>query len=260
MPIFNRKKKTADNAKSSNTQEVGGQKQGTIAILKDAFQITKANKPSAIPISILIFLVVWGIGWGIGFATKNLITFALLFFTAALASAFFYFTRAANKAAYLSIDNQLGAAASVLMGIRKGVTTDPAVNVDRAQNMIHRAISRAGVILVAESSPEANSSLTTLKSLAFDEKKKIERFLPEVPVTIIFVGNTSKVATNPELIHFAKLQKQIKKMDKKLTKAQLRELRTRAKAIGGLNMPIPKGPMAGMSGKNPSRNIRVPRR
>jgi hypothetical protein len=259
MPIFNRKKKTAEQAKTTSSQPDSAP-QGTMAILKDAFKITRANNPAAIPISILVFLVVWAIGWVIGFATKNLITFALLFFTAALASAFFYFTRAANKAAYLSIDNQLGAAASVLMGIRKGVTTDPAVNVDRTQNMVHRSISRAGVILVAESSPEANSSFTSLKSLAFDEKKKIERFLPEVPVTIIFTGNTTKVASNPELIHFSKLQKQIKKMDKKLTKAQLRELRSRAKAIGGLNMPIPKGPMAGMSGKNPSRNIRAPRR
>ena len=40
-----------------------------------------------------------------------------------------------------------------------------------------------------------------------------------------------------------KLQKKIKKLPKKLNKTQLREVRNRLKGVGGMNMPIPKGPM-----------------
>jgi len=39
------------------------------------------------------------------------------------------------------------------------------------------------------------------------------------------------------------LQKKIKKYPNKLTKPQLREVRNRLKGVGGMNMPIPKGPM-----------------
>ena len=51
-----------------------------------------------------------------------------------------------------------------------------------------------------------------------------------------------------------KLQKHLKKLPKKLNKVQLRELRSRIKAVGGLNIPIPKGPMA------MNRNAKIPKR
>jgi Domain of unknown function (DUF4191) len=263
MSIFSRKKSAAQNEKTGakgQVQSVDPNSRGTISILKDAFAITKTYRPIALPLTILVFLVVWGIGWAIGVATGNLITFAILFFTIAFGVAFFFFTRQANVAAFASIDNQLGAGASILMGIRKGVTTDPAVNVDRSQNMVHRSISRAGIILVAESAPDSNSSLTALKGLLLDEKRKIERFLPDVPVTTIITGSKAKVASDSSIVAFKDLQKKIKKLEKKLSKGQMRELRTRVKAIGGLNMPVPKGPMPGFAGKMGNRNVKMPRR
>ena len=44
----------------------------------------------------------------------------------------------------------------------------------------------------------------------------------------------------------------MKKFSKKLATVQLRELRARMKAIGGMNIPIPKGPMP--------KNVRMPKR
>jgi len=122
---------------------------------------------------------------------------------------------------------------------------------------VHRVIGRAGVILVGESSPEHKSSIAALKGLINDEKKKIERFLPEVPITTIIAGVPSRYAgIESEVVPLTKLQKRLKKLDKKLSKNQVRELRVRIKAIGGLNMPVPKGPMPG----NMGRNMRAPRR
>ena len=70
-----------------------------------------------------------------------------------------------------------------------------------------------------------------------DEKKKAERFAPGVPVTEVLVG------TEEGRVPIRKLQKHLRRLPKKLTAHQMREVRARLKAVGGMSMPIPKGPM-----------------
>ena len=96
--------------------------------------------------------------------------------------------------------------------------------------MVHRTVGRPGIIIVGEGTP-------AVRSLVQDEKKKVERFVPGVPVHEIYVGDYEGA------VPLRKLQKKIKKLPKKLNKNQLREVRNRVKGIGGMNMPIPKGPM-----------------
>jgi hypothetical protein len=79
-----------------------------------------------------------------------------------------------------------------------------------------------------------------------EERKKMERFLSGVPVTEVIVGN------DKGQVSLKKLQKHLKKLPKKLNTAQLREVRARLKSVGGLNIPMPKGPMP--------TNIKMPRR
>ena len=79
-----------------------------------------------------------------------------------------------------------------------------------------------------------------------DEKRKVERFAPGVPVFELIVGESDGQ------VPIRKLQKRMKKFPKKLSTVQLRELRARMKAIGGMNIPIPKGPMP--------KNVRMPKR
>ena len=149
------------------------------------------------------------------------------------------FTRFANSAAFSSIENQLGAGASVLMGIRRGVSTTPAVNVNRAQDMVHRSVSRAGIILVGEGGH-------AVRQMIADEKKKSERFVPGVPIFEIIVGQ------GEGQVPIRKLQKKVKKLPKKLSANQMREVRNRLKAIGGMSMPIPQGPLP--------KGVKLPRR
>jgi hypothetical protein len=149
------------------------------------------------------------------------------------------FTRFANTAAFASIEGQLGAGASVLMSIRRGYVTTPAVNVSRNQDMVHRVSAKAGIILVGEGSQ-------SVRMLLQEERKKMERFLSGVPVTEVIVGN------DKGQVSLKKLQKHLKKLPKKLNTAQLREVRARLKSVGGLNIPMPKGPMP--------TNIKMPRR
>ena len=197
---------------------------------RDAYNVTKVVKPW-IPFALIgIFLITWIIGIGIGIALGHPLYFAFIFLPLALLIALLFFTRQAGSAAYSSIEGQIGAGASVLMAIRKGWTTTPAVAVSRNQDMVHRSVGRAGIVLTGEGSNGVNQMLS-------EERKKTERFAPGVPIALVVVGDEKGQVPLP------KLQKHLQKMPKKLTAHQMREVRARLKAVGGLSMPIPKGPM-----------------
>ncbi len=197
---------------------------------RDAYNVTKVVKPW-IPFALIgIFLATLLIGIAIGIALGHPIYFAFIFLPLSFLMTLLFFTRQAGTAAYSSIEGQMGAGASVLMAIRKGWTTTPAVAVARNQDMVHRSVGRAGIVLTGEGSQSVNQMLT-------DERKKTERFAPGVPITLVVVGE------DKGQVPLRKLQKHLQKMPKKLTAHQMREVRVRLKAVGGLSMPIPKGPM-----------------
>lgn len=205
-------------------------KQSQLAVLKDAFRLVKTHKPLALVWCAVGFVVAETLTITFGNSLHHPVYFGILGLPLGLLVAFFTFTRFANTAAFASIQGQLGAGASVLMSIRRGFSTTPAVNVARNQDMVHRTVGRPGIILVAEGS-------SSVRQLLIDEKKKMERFLPGVPVTEIIAGDgEGRVALK-------KLQKTLKKLPKKLSNNQVREVRARLKGVGGLSMPIPQGPL-----------------
>ena len=197
---------------------------------RDAYKVTKQVKPW-IPFALAgIFLASWAIGIGIGAALGHPFYFAFIFFPLAALLTLLFFTRQAGTAAYTSIEGQIGAGASVLMAIRKGWTTTPAVAVARNQDMVHRSVGRAGIVLAGEGS-------NSVRQMISDEKKKAERFAPGVPVIEILIGNEEG------RVPIRKLQRHMRRLPKKLSAHQMREVRARLKAVGGMSMPIPKGPM-----------------
>ena len=232
MALFKRKAKA---------EKPAGEKQGQMKVLKDAFKLVRKHQPIAFLWMALSFIVVMSIGVILGLQFDHPIYFSIIAFPLAFLASFFVFTREANTAAFLSIKDQLGAGASVLMAIRKGFTTTSAVSVSRNQDMVHRSVGRAGIVLVGEGSP-------AVKQLLQDERKKMERFIPGVALTEVIVGEGNGQ------VPLRKLQKHLKKLPKKLNKIQVRELRNRLKAVGGINMPIPKGPMP------INRNAKIPKR
>jgi hypothetical protein len=232
MALFKRKAKA---------EKVAGEKQGQMKVLKDAFKLVRKHQPIAFLWMTLSFIVVMSIGVILGLQFDHPIYFSIIAFPLAFLVSFFVFTREANTAAFLSIKDQLGAGASVLMAIRKGWTTATAVSVSRNQDMVHRSVGRAGIVLVGEGSP-------AVKQLLQDERRKMERFVPGVALTEVIVGEGNGQ------VPLRKLQKHLKKLPKKLNKIQVRELRNRLKAVGGINMPIPKGPMP------INRNAKIPKR
>ena len=185
---------------------------------RDAYAVTKQVKPWISIALIAVFLVTWAIGIGIGIAIGQPVYLGFVFLPIALLAAMLLFTRQAGSAAYVSIEGQIGAGASVLMAIRKGWTTTPAVAVSRNQDMVHRSVGRAGIVISGEGSD-------SVRQMMSDERKKAERFAPGVPVIEILIGNEENRTP------IRKLQKQMRRLPKKLSAHQMREVRARLKAV-----------------------------
>ena len=207
--------------------------------LRDAYSVTKKVKPWIGAGVFGVFAITWAIGISIGIVIGQPIYLGFVTLPVAGLAAMFFFTRIASSAAYASIEGQMGAGASVLMAIRKGWVTTPAVAVTKNQDMVHRSIGRAGIVLTGEGTQAVRAMLQ-------DEHRKSERFAPGVPVTEIYVGE------GDGQVPLRKLQKKVTKLPKKLSAHQMREVRARFKAVGGMSVPIPKGPMP--------KGIRVPKR
>ena len=197
---------------------------------RDAYKVTRAEKPWIGAALIAIFLLVLVVGVTLGFIFDHPIYGGFVTLPLAALATMFFFTRVAGSAAYASIEGQIGAGASVLMAIRKGWTTTPAVAVNKQQDMVHRSVGRAGIVLTGEGG-------FAVRQMVQDEKRKSERYAPGVPVIELFVGD------GEGQVPLRKLQKHVTKLPKKLTPHQMREVRARLKAVGGMSLPIPKGPM-----------------
>lgn len=206
--------------------------------IREAYKVTKKEKPWIGAALIGIIVGVLAVGIILGNLAGHPVYAAFVSIPFAILAALFFFSVIANRAAYQSIEGIAGAGASVLMAIRRGFTTTPMVAVNKQQDMVHRSVGRAGVVLVGEG---GNAVQLMLK----DEVKKVERFVPGVPVTTVLVGD------GEGRVPIRKLQRHMKKLPKQISKNQLREVRNRLKAVGGFNMPIPKGPMP--------KSLRVPK-
>jgi hypothetical protein len=216
-------------AKTAKAKRVPREKR--FAQIREAYQITKKSKPLLGFWLTGSLVLTWAVvGLAIYLPYGHPVYAAIVSFPFSVLAATFIFSRIAERSAYASIEGQVGAGASVLMAIKKGWTITPAVAVAKNQDMVHRAVSRKGVVLVAEGT-------NAVKSMLSDERKKMERFLPGTPVVEVLVGD------GEGRVPLRKLQKYVRKLPKAINQVQLREIKSRLKAVGGMNIPLPKGPM-----------------
>ena len=225
--------KTAKTEKTGNTEKKKRKSPEWIKTIRQAYQVTRKSRPLLPLLLIVVFAVAMAIGVGIGVLVDRAIYVSLMTIPFAIIITLFIFSRLAESAAYASIEDQVGAGASVLMSIRKGWTTTAGVQVARNQDLVHRSLGRAGVVVTGEGTNAVRVMMT-------DERRKMERFLSGVPVHEVLVGD------GEGRVPIRKLQKHLKKLPKKLTKSQLREARARERSLGGAKLPMPKGPMPNM--------------
>jgi hypothetical protein len=221
-------------------------KVGKIAQLRVAWKMASKNDPKFKPIvlgaaGLDFFLVL-----GLGFLADQVIFGSIMAVLTAILTFLFMFGARAQKAAYASIEGQPGAAAGVLNTIKRRWTITPAVAISRNQDIVHRAVGRPGIVLIAEGAP------TRVGALLAAEKKRMNRFVADAPVVEIVVGD------GEGQVELKNLTKHLQKMKPVLKPGEVTAINDRLRAIGDVmkNVPMPKGPMPPMGGKQSKGKIR----
>ncbi|HZG05098.1 MAG TPA: DUF4191 domain-containing protein [Streptomyces sp.] len=178
-------------------------------------------------------IVTFGVLLAIGFLLGHPVYLGILGFLLAFLAMAIVFGRRAERAAFSQMEGQLGAAAAVLENIGRGWTVTPAVAMTRQQDVVHRAVSRAGIVLVGEGNPNR------LRTLMASEKKRMARVVGDAPVHDVIVG------TGEGQTELKKLRTKLVKLPRVLPGPQVTEINDRLRALGDLmkNLPLPKGPM-----------------
>ncbi|HWM38703.1 MAG TPA: DUF4191 domain-containing protein [Streptomyces sp.] len=178
-------------------------------------------------------LLTLGVLLAIGFLIGHPVYAGILGAVLALLAMAIIFGRRAERAAFGQMEGQPGAAAAVLENIGKGWTITPAVAMNRSQDVVHRAVGRAGIALVGEGNPNR------LRGLLSSEKKRMARVVSDVPVHDFIVGD------DEGQVPLKKLRTTLLKLPRALQGGQVTQVNDRLRAMGDLmsNMPIPKGPM-----------------
>ena len=200
--------------------------------------LVRRSNPKAMPIIIgsglgtLAVLVIVGLLTGLA---ALLIPLGVLL---GLLVSMILFGRFAQAAQYAAMEGRFGAAAGVLENMRGNWTVTPAVAANRNMDVVHRAVGRAGVILVGEGSP------TRLAGLLAAEKKRVARVAYEVPIIEFQIGN------GEGQIPISKLQRKIMRLPRQLKPAAVSDINHRLRALQP-TMQAPKGPIP--------KNVRQPK-
>jgi hypothetical protein len=199
--------------------------------IRSAYKMTRKVDPLVGWITLAAGFLVFAVMLAIGFLVNQPIFFGLIGLMLGFLAATIVFGKRAEKAAFAQVEGQPGAAAAALNMLRKGWTVTPGVAATRNQDVVHRAVGRPGVVLVGEGSP------TRVANLLATERKKVTRFVPDVPVYEVQAGNEDGQ------VPLRRLNSKLMKMPRNLKNDQVAEVNRRLKALGTMNLPIPKGPM-----------------
>lgn len=201
--------------------------------LRQAFATTRQNDPRLVPLLIAIPVAILAVGVGVGAYLGQPVMGGGGGLLVGLLAALAVFNRRMQNAAIASIEGQPGAAAAVLENMRGPWEVTPAVAATRKQAFVHRVIGRPGVVLVGE------GSSNRVTGLLRQERRRVARAVGDVPIHEVSVGD------HEGQVPLRKLQSHLVKLPRAIKPRQVGPLNTKLSALGGQEMPIPKGPMPG---------------
>ena len=140
--------------------------------------------------------------------------------------------RRAERAAYGQIKGQPGAVGAVLKSsLRRGwVASEMPVTVSpKTQDAVYRAVGRGGIVLIGEG-PKSRTA-----KMLDDERRRIARVLPNVPVNYLTVGPDN------DSTELHKLPSVMNRFAKALNKSEIYAVNNRIGSLGKAGLPIPKG-------------------
>jgi hypothetical protein len=169
-------------------------KPGRFAQIRQVFTASRKADPTIPWWMLLAFLGVLAVGVGIGVLVGHWKYALVLSIPMGLLAATLVLSRMAERAAYRSVEGQPGAAGAALGSLRRGWFFDQQpVAVDGARGtrpedvagaaFVYRALGRPGIVLIGEGPDARRTKLLT------QERKKVERVSPGVPVFSVVVGD-----------------------------------------------------------------------
>lgn len=218
----------------ARTKADGGstpKKQGRLSQLRAVFSMTRRSDPAAVWWMLLAFVGTVAVAFAVGYLIDHPIYVTIIGVMLGLLFAVAILARRAEGAAYAQLAGQPGAAGAALQGLRRGwsVEQQPVAIDPRSQDMVFRAVGRPGVVLVTE------GPVPRVNKLADKERTRLNRVLPNVPVTIVNAGD------GPEQVPLRKVSRTMTRMKPALTKGEVSEVAKRLRALGAAKLPIPKG-------------------
>jgi hypothetical protein len=210
----------------------GAAPQGRAAQVRAVWAMTRKSDSKLLPLvfgpaaAILVIFVV------VGLLIGQIVLFAVIGVLLAVITGSLIFGRRATGSLYASVEGKPGAAAAILQGMRGDWRVTPAVGFTRNQDLVHRVIGRPGIVLVGEG-PSTNA----IRQLIVDQKRRVGRVAPSTPIYDVIVGDEEG------RVPVRKLQSHIMKLPRNIKKSEIGGVESRMKALGGTNVPMPKGPM-----------------
>lgn len=211
---------------------------GRMTQLWRVFQMTRKADKALLPLMILAFVVPIALGIVLPMTVfpGGLFSMILWIITGVLAGVLLLLVILGNRAeatAYRQIEGQSGAVGAVLQNaLRRAWQANEypvAVN-PRTRDAVYRAVGKCGIVLIAEGSKSRTSKLLN------DEKRHIQRTVPQVSIHVIHVGPDE--GSTPLL----KLRKEMNSFKKELNKAEVLAVANRLESLKKPgDMPIPKG-------------------
>ena len=205
-------------------------KQRWYRTLWQAYRITAEVDPSINWLLGGTLVVVLGTATGLGLALDRLWYFLILGLPIALVIMMFILARRTEAAGYKRIAGQPGATLSAVRLVRGWEFPDDPVDMNpKTFDLVFRGSGRGGVVLVSEGPPHRVGRMLE------DQRKRVARVLPNVPVTVIQCGDEEGQ------VPLARLAKRIRKVRPTLDRRAADEVAKRLRALGGAKLPVPKG-------------------
>ena len=204
----------------------------------ETFRMTRQVDPAVVWWMLGGFVVFGAVGFGLfwwlpGGGTAGTIIAIIGGILFGLLGVMMAFSRRAQKAVYLQLEGQTGAAARALTMLRKGWNVEQVVGFTKQQDLVHRVVGPPGIVLVAE------GNLNRVKPLLVSEHKKHERVAGDYPVLDVIVGDGEGQVPLPKLV------RHLQKMGRTVKPAEMTDLLNRLRALDSQRgkAPIPKGPV-----------------
>ncbi|PPK95337.1 uncharacterized protein DUF4191 [Kineococcus xinjiangensis] len=208
-----------------------GRRQGRLKQIRAVYRMTVKADPATRWWLLLAFGLPLVLSIVIGILSGHWIYFPLLGLMIGLLAATFVLSQRAQKAAFRQIEGQPGATGATLSTLRRGwnFEQEPVAMNPRTRDMVFRAVGRPGVVLVGE------GPAPRVRRLVEDERRKVNRLVPNVEVHTIYAGD------GEDQVPLRKLPRTLTRLRPKLTKQEVEHVTKRLRAMGAVKPPIPKG-------------------